>query len=189
MKNAILLHGLPSKKEYYNPEQPSASNAHWFPWVQKQLLINEIKADTPEVFRAYEMQWDAWVREIEQFSIGPDTVLIGHSMGGGFWVRYLSEHPEIYVDKVILVAPWVNYNHEEDTDFFDFMLDPAITERVNQFILFASDDDGKEVQASVNYLIDMLPNATTRLFHGYGHFTHRTLTDDTFPELLEAIIS
>ena len=84
MKNAILLHGLPSEKEYYNPDRPSSSSSHWFPWLQKQLLMKEIKADTPEVFRAFEMNWELWVKEVEQFEITENTTLVGHSMGGGF---------------------------------------------------------------------------------------------------------
>jgi hypothetical protein len=117
MRNVILLHGLPGKREYYDASHPSASNSHWFPWLQKQLMINDIKTDTPEVPFAYEMKWDSWVKEVERFEIGPNTTLVGHSMGAGFWVRYLSEHPELKVDKVILVAPWLNLNHEKDTIF------------------------------------------------------------------------
>lgn len=188
MKNAILLHGLPSKEEYYNSAKPSSSNSHWFPWLQNELLIKEIKADTPEVFRPYEMIYESWVEEAERFTIGAESTLVGHSMGGGFWVRYLSEHPEIIVDKVVLVAPWVNINHEYDTDFFDFTLRPDITKQAKEFIIFASDDDSVEVQNSVNYLIDALPDATVQVFKGYGHFTQRTLRDNTFPELLEACI-
>ena len=188
MKNAILLHGYQGSEEYYDSNMPSASNSHWFPWLQKELMINEIKADTPEVFRHYEMKYPAWVEEIERFTINRDSILIGHSMGGGFWVRYLSEHPEIFVDKVILVAPWLNLGHEMDSDFFEFNLDLAITERADEFIIFASDNDKMDIQNSVNYLIEKLPNAKIRTFHEYGHFTQRTLPDNKFPELLEACI-
>ena len=188
MRNAILLHGLPSKEEYYNPNRPSASNSHWFPWLQKELLMKEIKADTPEVFRPYEMIYEPWVKEVERFAINKESTLVGHSMGGGFWVRYLSEHPEISVDRVILVAPWINLNHEENTRFFEFKLDPTITGRANEFIIFESDDDGEEVQNSVGYLIKKLPHATVRTFHQYGHFTQRTLKDNQFPELLKACL-
>ncbi len=41
MKNAIILHGQPSRGEYYNIEMPSMSNAHWIPWLQGQLLKHE----------------------------------------------------------------------------------------------------------------------------------------------------
>jgi predicted alpha/beta hydrolase family esterase len=187
MMNAILLHGLPSKEEYYNPERPSASNAHWLPWLQNQLLLKDIKANTPEVFKPYEMKWDAWVEEVERFSIGPETILVGHSMGAGFWVRYLSEHPESQVSQVVLVAPWVNLNHEEDTDFFDFTLRPNITKQARRFSVFASDNDGPEVQNSVEYLRQELKGAKFVDFHNYGHFCYRDLGTDAFPELLDAI--
>lgn len=188
MKNAILLHGLPSEEEYYNPDYPSASNSHWFPWLQKQLLISEIKTDTPEVFRAFDMNWESWVKEVEKFEITKRTTLVGHSMGGGFWVRYLSEHPEVFVDKLILVAPWVNINHEENTDFFDFEIDPSLIEHTKEMIIFASDNDGDEVQASVRFLHDKFPNVIFKLFHEYGHFTQSSLHTNKFPELLESIL-
>lgn len=105
MTNAILLHGKPGKDEYYDVNQPSASNAHWFPWLQNQLLARDIKADTPEVPLAFDRQWDLWVREVERFEIGSDTTLVEHSCGGGFWLRNLNEHQELRVGKVILVAP------------------------------------------------------------------------------------
>lgn len=188
MKNAIILHGLPIKTEYYNPDRASSSNSHWLPWLQKALMINDIKADTPEIYKAYEMEWDVWVKEVERFDIGPGSILVGHSMGGGFWVRYLSEHPEISVDTVVLVAPWVNIDHEEDTDFFNFTVDPTVTDRASKFIIFSSDDDYADVQKSVKYLIETLPGATVKTFHNYGHFTQRNLKDNTFPELLDVIV-
>lgn len=188
MKNAIILHGLPIKTEYYNPNRPSSSNSHWLPWLQKALMIHDIKADTPEIYNAFQMEWDAWVKEVERFEIGPESILVGHSMGGGFWVRYLSEHPEISVDTVVLVAPWVNTENEIDTDFFNFVLDPGIIDRVSNFVIVASDDDDDDVQKSVNYLIDTLSGATINTFHKYGHFTQRNLKDNTFPELLDIIV-
>jgi hypothetical protein len=53
MKNAIILHGTCSKEEYYDPEHPSLSNSHWFPWLQKQLLRKDISAQTPEIPNAW----------------------------------------------------------------------------------------------------------------------------------------
>src|ERR1035437_2663493 len=123
MKNAILLHGRPGKEEYYDSNIPSASNAHWFPWLQKQLLVHDVKADTPEVPFAYEPKWELWTKEVERFEIGPETLLVGHSTGAGFWVRYLSEHKDLKVGKVILVAPYLDMEKEEEPEFFDFELD------------------------------------------------------------------
>ena len=66
MKNAIILHGMPSKKEYYSEKYPSASNSHWLPWLQKQLLIKDIEAVTPEMFKCYNPNYDLWKSEFEK---------------------------------------------------------------------------------------------------------------------------
>jgi predicted alpha/beta hydrolase family esterase len=187
-KTAIILHGLASKDQTYNGNFPSNSNCHWLPWLQKQCIVHDIKADTPEVPRTYEFNWQSWVREVERFEITPNTTLVGHSMGGGFWVRYLSEHPELNVDKVILVAPWLNLAHELRTDFFDFEVDPTIVGRTNKFVIFNSDDDDPSVQNSANFLKEKLPNIAFRTFHNYGHFCYGDMKTDAFPELLETVL-
>lgn len=189
MKNAIILHGRPSKKEYYDPVMPSMSNAHWLPWLQGQLLKHDIEAATPEISRAFEPQWDRWVKEVERFEIGPETMLVGHSTGGGFWVRYLCEHPNVKVDKVVLVAPWVNSRHEDDIDFFDFEIDPKVAERANKFLIIGSDNDGEDVTNSVNFLKEKLPTARYREFKGFGHFTWKSMDSTEFPELLKELLS
>lgn len=93
MKNAIILHGGPSKQEYYDPKAPSMSNAHWLPWLQAQLLKNDIAAATPEVPYAFDRDWITWNKEFERYDITLKTILVGHSTGSGFIVKYLSIHP------------------------------------------------------------------------------------------------
>lgn len=187
MKNAIILHGLPSKEEYYNEAYPSASNSHWLPWLQKQLMIKGVKADTPEVPRVYEMVYDAFVQEVERFDITPETLLVGHSLGAGFWVRYLSERPTLSVDKVVLVAPWLNLDHAYDSDFFDFEIDEKLADRMNQCTIFNADDDDAAMHESARYLKEKLPHVIVRDFHGYGHFTIGSMKTDAFPELLAVL--
>lgn len=109
MKNAIILHGQPGKKEYYDPRMPSMSNAHWIPWLQGQLLKNDIAAATPEVPFAFKPEWNIWKQEVERFEIGPDTLIIGHSRGADFWLRWLSENKNATVGKVVLIAPSIGY--------------------------------------------------------------------------------
>lgn len=188
MKSAIILHGKPGKDEYYDGQAPSSSNAHWYPWLQKQLMLYDIKADTPEVPMAFAPEWNTWVKEIERFEITPETTIIGHSCGGGFWIRYLSEHPEIYVSKVVLVAPWLNVNHENDFSFFDFDLDVGLMERIKDLIIFSSDNDDRDIQGSVNYLRENFPQSSLQEFHNRGHFCYEDMKTVEFPELLAAIL-
>lgn len=60
MKNAIILHGGPSKEEYYDRSTPSESNSYWIPWLQAQLIKNDITTVTPEIPNAYDKNWDVW---------------------------------------------------------------------------------------------------------------------------------
>jgi predicted alpha/beta hydrolase family esterase len=185
MKNAIILHGKPSKQEYYGEQFPSMSNSHWIPWLQSQLIKNDIVTATPDVPMNFEPNWPLWVKEVERFEIGPETILVGHSTGAGLWVRYLSEHPELKVGKVVLVAPYLDIEKEEQSEFFDFKLDPEITSRVDGLTVFHSDNDQASVQSTTKYLKDNLKDFKYVEFHNLGHFTHRTMPDDKFPELLE----
>ena len=188
MRNAIILHWLTYEHEYYTEEQPAGSDSNWLPWLQKRLMMHDIKADTPEVPRPFDFDYAAWVREVERYDITPETTLVGQSMGGGFWVRYLSEHPEIIVDRVFLVAPWLNVEREEDTDFFEFEIDPGLVARSNSFTVFTSDNDRREALNTAALLREKLPDAAVRVFPGYGHFALADLGTEAFPELLEAIV-
>ncbi len=185
MKNAILLHGRPRRDEYYDGSQPSASNAHWFAWLQKQLMVHDIKADTPEVPFAFEPLWERWVKEVERFEIGLETILVGHSTGGGFWVRYLSEHKDLKVGKVVLVAPWIDVEQEAPHNFFQFKLDENIAKRTQGLTIFHSNDDAPEIQSSVKELRAKLTAIKYREFQHYGHFCYEDMNTTEFPELLE----
>ncbi len=189
MKNAIILHGKPGKEEYYDPQFPSASNYHWIPWLQKQLLINEIPTNTPEVPHAYEPDYAIWQREFERFEVTPETILVGHSCGGGFLVRWLSEHKDLIVDKVVLVAPWLDPSRESTKEFFNFEIDSKLASRVRKLVIFHSDDDGEAIQKTVQILRDEIPGHVFREFHKYGHFTHVDMQTSEFPELLEELLS
>src|SRR5579863_5933198 len=111
MRRVIILHGTCSRKDYYDGNIPALSNQNWIPWLQKQLIIRDYAVYTPDIPMAFRPDYDIWRREIEHYEIGASTSLVGHSTGGGFWVRWLSEHPDIRVGKVMLVAPWLDPNN------------------------------------------------------------------------------
>lgn len=188
MKNAIIVHGMPDKEEYYSASQPSPSNFCWLPWLQKQLVMKDIKADTPEMLHAYNPQYDHWKREFERFDITPETILVGHSCGGGFIVRWLSENKDKMVGKVVLVAPWLDPKKEETDDFFDFEIDPELVARTGGVTIFHSDNDDVSINESVDLIISKVPNINLRIFGGYYHFVDRKLAVEGFPELLEEVL-
>lgn len=189
MKNAIILHGKPDKEEYYDPTGSSESNSHWIPWLQAQLLKQDIFAATPEVPLAYDPQWDLWCKEVERFDIGPETILVGHSCGGGFWVRWLSEHKDVHVGKVVLLAPSLGYSWGDSGEHFfdDFTIDPDLAARTKGFTIFCSDNDDESILRSVKEIRETVKNTSYKEFHNYGHFCFEDMHTVEFPELLEVV--
>jgi predicted alpha/beta hydrolase family esterase len=189
MKSAIILHGMPSKKEYYNPDSPSQSNKHWLPWLQKEFIRKEILAQTPEMPEPYKPDFAKWSSVFEQFSLSPESILIGHSCGGGFLVRWLSEN-KVDVAKVVLVAPWIDLEKSLPNGMFDFKIDPTLVDRVSAGLtILGSDNDDQTILDSIKAVRAVLPNSAYREFSGYGHFCYNDLKSDAFPELLQEALT
>ena len=191
MKNAIIVHGKPGKKEYYSSEFPAQSNMHWIPWLQKQLLIKDIEAHTPEMFKSFAPDYKRWQQEFERYDCGPETILVGHSCGGGFLVRWLSEQPEVRVDKLVLVAPWLDPEREDTKDFFEFTIDSDLSNRVKEIHIFKSLTDEQSVLQSINIINqEISENITEHVFEDAGHFClGNKMESEEFPELLAVVLS
>lgn len=188
MRNAILVPGRPDREEYYDPSFPTNSNNHWFPWLSKQLQVNDVFAVAIEPPQPWSPRYSVWKREFEKFPATPETVLVGHSCGGGFLVRWLSENRAVRVGRVVLVAPWTNPSNDpvaDTADFFDFDMDPRLSDRTAGVTVFESDNDFVSVQDSVALLKSTLLNVQYRLFPRYGHFTLNGMGTEQFPELVE----
>ena len=188
MKNAIIIHGTPGKEEYYS-DYPSASNAHWLPWLQNELLRKDIHAITPEMFQCFMPDYKHWSNEFEKHAITLETILVGHSCGGGFIARWLSEHPEVKVGKVVLVAPWFDPFDSRKNNFFDFSIDKDCSSRTKGVTVVHSDNDMEDVQVSVKRLMNETSGITFKEFNGFGHFCESDLGGQAFPELLEEVLN
>jgi uncharacterized protein len=178
MKHTILVHGAPEKEEFFNPDMPSPSNSHWFPWLQKELSVRNEACEAFEYPKPYDPTYEAWLEVFNQHTIDEETILIGHSCGGGFILRYLTEHPDAKVYKVFLIAPWLDPAHTFTENFFDFDIDPHITHR-NEIHVFVSSDDEEPVLESIAMIKEKIPDAHYHEYADKGHFNNQT-----FPELL-----
>jgi uncharacterized protein len=115
--------------------------------------------------------------------------LIGHSTGAGFFIKYLSIHPNIKVGKVILVAPWLDPDKKHTKNFFDdFTIDPDIVSRTTGITIFNSDNDQEDVHKSVEILRQKIKGIIYKEFHNYGHFCFADMNTTEFPELLAEAI-
>jgi len=182
LENAIILHGACERAEYFSSEYPAQSNSHWLPWMQKQLLIRGIAAQTPEMPDPYAPDYNLWKRELERYDIGPKTLLIGYSCGAGFLLRWLSERL-VPIAKLILVAPWLDPERARTDAFFDFEIDSTLAKRADAIDLLVSDDDHPSIQKSVERIIAAIPPIRVHRFCELGHFTSDDLGSTAFPQL------
>lgn len=191
MSNAILVPGRPDKDEHYDPKSPANSENHWYSWLKRQLILRDIHAVSIEPPFPFQPRYEEWKREFERFELEPDTILVGHSCGGGFLVRYLCEHPDLKVGMVCLVAPWTNpdNNPASDTDdFFNFEIDRTFVSRTDGVAVFISRDDEASVVETVEILKKSVDGLDIHQYEDSGHFTLGSLGTDAFPDLLAFLV-
>lgn len=192
MKNAIIVPGRPDKDEHYDPQQPANSEAHWYSWIKRQLIIKDIHAVSIEPPFPFRPRYDEWKKEFERFEVSPETILVGHSCGGGFLVRWLSEHKDIKVGKVALVAPWINPDHYEvsDTaDFFEFEIDAEFPSRTAGVTVFISSDDEPSVVKTVDMFKKTVKGVGYKEYADRGHFCLEDMGTEEFPELRDHLLA
>ncbi len=187
MKTAFILHGMPPEKDVLMGERKALSNNEWIPWIQERLIKRGILAQAPELPRPEEPRYEEWRKVVEQFVMNEETILIGHSCGAGFLVRWLSERSE-GVNKLVLVAPWMDPEPRRLTNgFFEFEIDPTLQNRVGKIIIFSSEDDDIDIHLSVDRLKGAWPKARHIKMTGKGHFTETDMQQKEFPELEEIL--
>lgn len=193
MKQVILIHGLPDKNEVLEDIWPSPSNSHWFPWVQKQLTRKDVLCQTPEMPKAYNPNYQDHKKVLDQFDITEETILVGHSCGGGFLLKYFSENKTLKPKKIILVAPWLDPDKylkklNPSSDYFDFKFDLDLPARTSIDCMYSTDDDDYIIK-SVEIIKKELPSINYISFADKGHFTEPDLGTKEFPELMNYILN
>ena len=181
MKTAVILHGTCDRDEYFDSRYPAPSNSHWLPWLQKQLIMQGYAADTPEVPQSWQPDYKIWAETFTRHTLTPDSLVIGHSCGAGFLLRWLSENP-VAIKRLVLVAPWLDPDRAKTNDFFDFAIDSGLTQRFEVHLLH-SDNDDPDINQSVTIIRSALPDIHYHAFSGQGHFTFADMKTIEFPVL------
>ena len=187
MKTAILIHGYNDESEYRDETRPSPSNDHWIPWLQRQLQLTGILAQAPDMPGFFEPNYEGWKDMLERFDLNEDTILVGHSCGGGFLLRYLSEN-DVKVGKVVLVAPWIDPNKIIDKNFFDFDIEENIADKTSKLIVMYSKDDFPEIIETIETIKSKTEGVNFQEFEDKGHFVFSSLKTDKFQELLDNLV-
>ena len=117
-----------------------------------------------------------------------NTVLVGHSCGAAFFVRWLLETQQ-RVKKLILVAPAKIPETEDDTrkDLYNFELPSEVPHIADEVVLFTSNDFPHHLQSVVLYTKALAP--TVIKLENKGHFLFFQTKTNAFPELLEEVLA
>lgn len=183
MKTAIILHGMCAREEF-EASEVGMSQKHWLPWLQMRLAGEGFVTQVPDMPTPYAPDYSDWLRVLAQFSIDSETMLVGHSLGAGFLVRWLSEN-EVAVGKVALVAPYLNADDPDlSPGWFDFALDRQLVKKTAGVSMFWSSEDDSEILESVKQL-KSIENIELLELPGKGHFTRDDMGTEEFPEILE----
>ncbi|MBN1377370.1 leucine--tRNA ligase [Candidatus Woesearchaeota archaeon] len=187
ISNVVIIHGSPHSKKRAK-EEPQ-NKAHWISWLKKELEKQEIKVYNPLMPNCWKPKYEEWKKEFEKININEDSVLIGHSAGGAFVVRWLKETGK-KINKLILISAGKTTTKENKRlhKFYSFNIGDKIKNNVKETIIFISDDEPDyrkknaiEYEKKLNGKLISLKNR--------GHFTLKGMKTKEFPELLDEIIS
>lgn len=142
-----------------------------------------IALSMPNKLNAKYLEWEIWFNKYLPF-LHDDVILIGHSLGGIFLAKYLSENKlPVRIRATIFVA--AVFNQSEKLLLADFVL-PAdlhlLEEQGGEIIFMHSKDDLIVEFSHVESYQKLVPSAQIVQFEDKGHFCL-----ETFPELEEIV--
>ncbi len=187
-KKCIIIHGCPSDEEReMNPETRNYDK-HWIPWTKKQLLSKNIETETPLMPSPWQPNYEKFKRTFEKYDVDENTILIGHSCGCAFLVRWLGETKR-KIFKLILVAPWKIPDKDDEfrKEFYTYPIDETIKERVKEIIMFTADDEEDDGKESLKIFHKFLGGEVIEL-KGLGHYCLKDMGTEQFPELIEVVL-
>jgi len=131
--------------------------------------------------------YDAWRKVLEKEAITEQSILIGHSCGSAFLVRWLGDSKQ-KIDSLFLIAPWkIGTSSEAKKKFYDYQIDKTIKSRVNRIVTFTADNEEEAGKRSLKIFHDFLGGKIIEL-KGRGHYTEEDMKTGEFPELLSEIV-
>lgn len=160
----------------------------WKNSLQEKLGIkfDVISPEMPNRFDARYKEWKIWFEKLLPF-VKRGAIFIGHSLGGMFLAKYLSENTMRKKPGavVIVAAP---YNGSTNNEVFkDFKLPRSLarfSRQCKRVYFFQSKDDPLVPFEEVNKYRRELPGAELKIFSKKQHFNQ-----STFPELVWLIKS
>ncbi len=126
-------------------------------------------------------EWKIWFERMFPF-LNSEVILLGHSLGGMFLTKYLTENdfPK-QINGLFLIAP----PHNKTAEIGDFILPKSfdrLSEQVKNIFFYYSKDDVIVPFSELAEFQKQLPEAEAFTFEDRGHFNQ-----EEFPELVELL--
>ena len=137
----------------------------------------------PNSLNARYIEWKMWFEKYLAL-LDEDLILVGHSLGGVFLAKYLSQEtcPKGVLGTFLVAAPF-----DAPEGSWDFILSGplnSLAEQGGKLFLYQSKDDTLVPFAEVQKYQMALPGAVVRTFNDRGHFL-----GEEFPEIVADIRS
>lgn len=187
MKNYFIIHGF---------IQGNIDN--WYPWVKKQIDSDTKLCVIPQFPIDIDHQnYNSWKIVLDSYKnndmINDETVLIGHSTGCSFVIKYILDN-HIKVSKIVLVSGFNNFFAEDPCDLHNkvnatfYVSDDSLKEinnYIDEVICIYGDNDPYIPQAVLHNFSKML-NAKEIVIPNGGHLNTKA-GYNSFDELLRYI--
>ncbi len=138
----------------------------------------------PNAGNARYLEWRIWFKKFLPHTKN-GAVLVGHSLGGIFLAKYLSENkfPKKIKGVFLVAAPFDEKDCREPLGTFRLRKSlKRLEKQGGDIFLYYSKDDRVVPFADVGKYIKALPHARTRVFKNRGHFSQ-----EKFPEIVKDI--
>ena len=194
-KQVVVIHGGDTFETYegylyflknFQIDPDYFKNKGWKNTLQDELGddFEVIAPNMPNKINAKYLEWKIWFEKFFPF-LNEGVIFVGHSLGGTFLAKYLSENilPKKIKTIILIAAPLDDENSEESLN--DFALSESlkkITEQVGKIYLFHSKDDPVVPFEQADKYKNALPNSEIIAFTDRQHFNQ-----EHFPELVELL--
>ncbi len=194
-KQVVVIHGgktYRTYKEYifslekYKIDFEKIKNEGWKDTLEKKLGngFEVIYPEMPNSSNAKYLEWKIWFEKIIPY-LEKKVVLVGHSLGGIFLAKYLSENkfPKKILATFLVAAPYDDKDDEESLADFKLKKDLSRLQKQSEklFVWQSQDDDVVQFSDFEKYKKALL-GAIYREFRNKGHFTQ-----NNFPEIVQEI--
>ena len=192
MQQIIVIHGGTTFKDYDSYLQSLSQkklDINRFIYTPKRkeklqdVLGNEYQVllpSMPNSTNARYSEWKIWFEHISSL-FAHDCIIIGHSLGGIFLAKYLSENtlPVKIKATILVAAPYDDESAEDLSDFKIETLSDQLTEQAGRLVFINGLDDPVVPATEMKKYQRRLPNAEFIVLPAPDHFVR-----EKFPELI-----